>query len=212
MHTIALFGGTFDPIHTGHIKTSITVYDYFHFDSYYFLPCKLPVIKALPKASKEHRVHMMEIALKNYPQFQIDLRELKREAPSYMVDTLKSYRLEHKEASLTLILGYDAFLSLPLWYKWEELITLANLLVMPRNTYFHNSIPKEIKKLIALHATTSCRALLDAPAGTLCIFDTKPYDMSSTSIRNAIKQHKTLTEEEIPYEVYEYIKLWGLYQ
>ena len=116
MHSIAIFGGTFDPIHNGHILTSLAIQKSFQFSSYRFIPCKVPAIKPASTASTEQRIHMLRLALKNYNQFEIDLREIKRDTPSYMVETLKSLRKDYPYASITLILGFDAFLSFGLAY------------------------------------------------------------------------------------------------
>lgn len=213
MHSIALFGGTFDPIHQGHLKLSLNIQSVFHFNNYYFIPCKIPTLKAQPSSSTEHRLEMLRLALEPYPQFQIDLREIKRDTPSYMVETLTSLREEYPNESLTLVLGYDAFFSLNLWYEWEKIMDLANLLVMDRNHSNGAStfLPEDLKQLLIKHQTKNQTKILHQKAGIIYLFDAGDYDISSTQIRTLIKNN-SLKKDLIPEPVLNYINLWGLYQ
>ncbi|MFI4918273.1 MAG: nicotinate-nucleotide adenylyltransferase [Legionellales bacterium] len=213
MHSIAIFGGTFDPIHNGHIQTSINIQNTFHFDRYYFLPCKAPVLKSPSLANSEQRIAMLNLAIKPHPEFQLDLREIHRESPSYMVDTLESLRTENPTASVTLIIGHDAFLSLPQWHHWEKIPQLANLLVINRAELSRQkSITSEaIKKLLKNHQTKNKTDLLMSLAGSVVLFDAGNYTISSTLIREEIKQEK-MTSGLLPDEVCNYIKQLQLYQ
>lgn len=121
MYSIAIFGGSFDPIHNGHLQTSLAIQKYFNFDSYIFLPCKTPTLKPATVANSEQRIEMILRAINRYKQnFKLDLREIERTTPSYMVETLESFRAESPEASITLIIGYDAFISLSQWHQWQK--------------------------------------------------------------------------------------------
>lgn len=193
MQHIAIFGGTFDPIHNGHLKTSQSIQNYFKFDSYRFLPCKIPTIKPAAQASNEQRIKMIELAIQDYPEFQIDKREIERDSPSYMVDTLQSFKKEYPKASITLIIGYDAFLSLPRWYQWEKLISLAHLLVINRNEFADSIIPESMQAFLKQYQTEDKTVLLKQPAGTVFLFDAGHYLISSTAIRAAIKNKKKTT-------------------
>lgn len=211
MKNIAIFGGTFDPVHNGHIKTSLSIQSCFNFDTYFFLPCKSPVIKAPSLATNKQRVDMLQIALQNYQTFKIDLREINRDSPSYMVHTLEHFRNEYKEASITLILGYDALISLPKWYHWKELILLANLLVINRPEFSEKPIPSEITEFIKKHEKKHNNEVLTNKSGVIVFFDAGNHPISSTAIRNAIKDHHVV-DEELPKAVYQYIIEQGLYQ
>jgi len=211
MHTIAIFGGTFDPIHNGHIKASQALQAYFNFDSYIILPCKIPTLKPPSFASNQQRIEMIKLAIKNFKDFKLDLREINRNSPSYMVETLSSFRVEYPEDSITLILGYDAFLSLPHWHQWEKIITLANILVINRTEFSKQPTPEIIQKLLHQYQSNSKTSLLTSKAGTIFIFDAGDYQISSSSIREQIKINNNI-KNKLPNEVYEYIKNQGLYQ
>lgn len=212
MHSIALFGGTFDPVHNGHIQTSRTIQASFNFDSYYFLPCNIPVIKPPTVANRQQRIDMLELVLKHYPEFKIDLREINRDSPSYMVDTLNSFRSEYPDASITLIVGYDTFLSLPKWYQWEKITKLANLLVINRNQFANTPIPIELKKLTEVaQQCTSKELLVTHHAGMVCFFNAGSFQISSTDIRKKLKNNQEI-EDTVPKEIQEYINQWTLYR
>ena len=211
MYSLAILGGTFDPVHNGHLKTSITIQEQFQFDSYRFLPCKIPTLKPSSVANSEQRIAMLELAIEKHSGFSIDLREINRETPSYMVDTLKSLRLEYQNASITLVLGYDAFLSLPKWHQWEQLINLANLLVINRSSCSTLPIPPELNTLLTHCRTTDRKLLLAQASGLIYEFDAGNYAISSTEIRDALKKQVHL-QTQLPNEVYAYIKQLGLYR
>ncbi len=236
MSHIALYGGTFDPIHQGHINTSLAIQNHMHFDSYRFLPCKIPALKAPAHATTNQRLTMLQLALSPYPQFELDLREINRATPSYMVDTLTSVREELPHASISLILGYDAFMSLPQWHQWEKIVTLANILVMNRNKQnLSQSIltPQDVPlvgaknidvrsyfyQMIKSHYIENKTDFLKQKAGAIYEYDAGFYPISSTHIRELLKEsHEKFSmaartnERLIPEKVYAYIKQQGLYQ
>jgi nicotinate-nucleotide adenylyltransferase len=211
MQSIALFGGAFDPVHNGHLQTSLRIQDHFHFDSYRFLPCKTPSIKSATIANSLQRTEMLRRAIQPYPQFTLDLREINRETPSYMVHTLESLRSEHKRDSLTLIIGYDAFLSLPQWYQWEQIIKCANLMVINRNQFSEVPMPDLIQRFLLKHQCTQKQELLSTQSRLIYLFNAGDYPISSTEIRNQLKNNEDI-EGKVPTEVYQYIKTQGLYR
>lgn len=210
MHSIAIFGGTFDPIHNGHLQVSLSIQTHFNFNFYFFVPCKIPVLKAPTLASNEQRVEMIKLALKNQQPFKLDLREIERNTPSYMVETLQSFREDYPEASITLILGFDAFLSLTHWHQWEKIVTLAHLLVINRDEFAKHHLPERLEDFLKNHQTQDKEKLLTSKAGAIYLFDAGTYDISSTKVREEIKKGADL-KAKLPLEVWEYIKRQGLY-
>lgn len=211
MTSIAIFGGTFDPVHQGHLQTSINIQQQFHFDAYYFLPCKIPALKAPSLANNQQRIEMLKLALSDHPQFSIDLREIERDTPSYMVETLKSIRSQYPDAAITLIMGYDAFRSLPLWHEWQSLIKLANLLIINREQQEQLECVTELNTLLKMHETMQQEDLLNNNEGFIYFFNAGDYPISSTEIRTKLKLRQKVTDL-LPAEVYQYIKKWNLYQ
>lgn len=211
MHTIALFGGTFDPIHNGHLFTSLKIQEQFNFDSYRFLPCKIPVIKGSAHATTEQRITMIRLAIKQYPQFCLDLREVNRSTPSYMVETLESLRKEYQDSSITLVLGYDAFLNLPQWYSWQKIMSLANLLVINRKKSLQEDRSDLIKTILMKQQVGEKKNLLQKTHGAIYEFDAGDYPISSTEIRFEIKNQTDLSTK-LPKEVCQYIIQQRLYQ
>ena len=210
MHSIALFGGTFDPVHVGHIQTSFAIQKEFNFNSFFFVPCKIPVIKATSVASSEQRIAMLQLAIQAHKQFTIDLREINRDSPSYMVETLQSFRTDYPQASITLIIGYDSLLTLPQWFHWQELIQLANILVLKRTNFADKKIPEEILQLLSKHETQNKLQLLAHEAGCILQYDAGNFAISSTMIREKIKAKQNISAF-VPQEVEEYIKKFGIY-
>lgn len=211
MHSLAIFGGTFDPIHNGHLQTSLNVQHYFKFNAFSFLPCKTPAIKPPSTATGAERVAMIELAIEDYPFFSVDLREINRATPSYMVDTLRDLRQEYPDSAITLIIGYDALVSLPRWHQWQKLITLANLLVINRTAFSHLDLPESIAELLKTHQTTDKEELLTTKAGVIMLFDAGNYPISSTQTRKEIQEHH-YSEANLPPKVAEYIAEKNLYR
>lgn len=130
--SIGVLGGTFDPIHFGHLRAALEISEQFKLDQIRLIPCKQPPHRGAPIANAEHRLQMVKLAVQQ-TKFIVDDQEMQREGPSYSIDTLMSLRRTFPYASLCMIVGVDAFLSLPSWYQWEKLIQLVNIVVMYRS-------------------------------------------------------------------------------
>ena len=132
VEAIGIFGGTFDPIHNGHLRSALEVLQQFDLDHIRLIPSARPPHREQPQATPEQRVMMLHLAIKNSTQFVVDDRELKREGASYTIDTLKSLRQEMPDTARYLILGSDAFSGLSTWHQWEKLLDLSHIIVMQR--------------------------------------------------------------------------------
>lgn len=150
---IGVFGGTFDPVHFGHLRPAMDVAESLNLDHVRLIPSATPPHRASPQASAEQRVTMLQLAVKNSNCFVIDDRELYREGPSYTVDTLISLREQYPDDALYLILGMDAFLGIQSWHQWQKLLELSHLVVMQRPSESFN-MTTEIKRWYEAHVTT----------------------------------------------------------
>lgn len=132
MKPIGVFGGTFDPIHYGHLRTAFEMLQALRFAELRFIPCGDPPHHGETYANAEHRLEMVKVAVAGQAGFVVDDRELQRDGPSYSIDTLISLREEFSQCSLGLILGMDAFLDLPRWHRWREILDVAHIIVAHR--------------------------------------------------------------------------------
>ncbi|WP_131781740.1 nicotinate-nucleotide adenylyltransferase [Legionella gresilensis] len=214
MSNLIIFGGTFDPIHNGHINTAINVQSFFHFDRFIFLPCKVPVLKNNAQASTTQRLEMLKLAIKESNKsdlnFEIDTREINRETPSYMVTTLEDYRSElGNTIAISLLMGVDAFATLPQWHQWERLLQLANILVISRPDYQLKS--QLIRDLLKERETQKAEYMQKRAHGLIYQFNAGLYNLSSTTVRAQIKNDNLITAD-LPTSVIQYIKKNRIYQ
>lgn len=218
MHNLLIFGGTFDPIHNGHIKIAENVQQHFNFDEFIFLPCKIPLLKNQCIATPKQRLTMLELALKNIStstsnctfKFKIDKREINRDSPSYMVNTLIDFRNEVGDSMpLTLLMGEDTFGNIPQWYKWESLIKLTNFLVVRRPTMSQQLAPT-LNSLLSSHETHDHQKLRTEPCGYIFQFNAGAYNLSSSYIRGQLMNAPLANA--LPESVENYIKKHNLYR
>ena len=129
---IGILGGTFDPIHNGHLRTALDVQQCLSLKEVRFIPCGEPPHRIAPVATPLQRLAMVRAAIAGQEKFKVDDREIRRAGPSYMVDTLTSLKQDFKDEALCLILGMDAFNGLPQWHQWQRILQLSNIVVMQR--------------------------------------------------------------------------------
>lgn len=130
---IGIFGGTFDPIHLGHLRLALELQEKYKFKSILFIPSKNPIFKKNAVASFKHRVAMLKLAVKNQPGFIVDDRDKNRQGPSYMIDTLLDLQMDMPKEKFSLIMGSDAFERFGEWRCPDDIIALAKLVVVPRD-------------------------------------------------------------------------------
>lgn len=209
MKRIAIFGGSFDPIHLGHLNTALAVSANFAFDKLLFLPCKQPVLKNATVASAEQRIEMLQLAISPYQNFSIDTREILRDGPSYMIDTLKSFRDEFgQQLSLTLVLGMDAFISLPKWHHFEDILRFCHLLVLNRPGT--KPVSSLLNNLLTHHQVFDKHQLFTSNQGSIFLFDAGHYMMSSSEIRKKMTLGEDISKEVTP-EINQYLQQREIY-
>jgi len=208
-----IFGGTFDPVHFGHLRLATELAEAFHLDRVLFVPAGLPYHRGrAAHASDEQRLTMLKLATGRDPRFDIDERELKRDGPTYTYDTLVEMRKERPDTALVFLLGSDAFSRIHTWHRWTELFDLAHFAVAIRAddpqwfTKGPGSFPMEVWPRITLNL----RELLGSTAGKVMTFSMTPLAISSTAIR-ALAADGASIRYLTPDPVVEYIRSHRLY-
>ncbi|MFK7828174.1 MAG: nicotinate-nucleotide adenylyltransferase [Congregibacter sp.] len=187
---VAVFGGTFNPIHHGHLRSALELLESLPLKELRFLPSRQPPHRDAPEVSAEHRAAMVELAIAGEPRFVCDRRELTRDGPSYTYDTLLSLRKElGPRQSLCLVLGCDAALGLPSWHRWEELLSLAHMVVMARPGW---AIPPAgaFTTWLNTHIEPGI-SLTERPCGSIFLRDLRPLDISATELRGLLQSRKS---------------------
>ena len=207
---IGIFGGTFDPVHFGHLRPALEVQQALGLNQVRFIPAGQPPHRETPYASTPLRLSMLRTAIDDQPSFVVDERELRREGPSYMVDTLASLREEVGQTPLCLILGYDAFLGLPGWHQWNSLIELAHLVITHRPGWNHDELDDALQSLVK-QCETGVERLSEQAAGGLLFVPVTQLDISATIIREQIRAGQDI-RYLLPDTVYRIIREQKLYR
>ncbi|MFT7286396.1 MAG: nicotinate-nucleotide adenylyltransferase [Halieaceae bacterium] len=207
---LAVFGGTFNPVHNGHLRSAAEVLETLELAEIRFMPAALPPHREVPSVSAEDRAAMLELAIAGEARFRCDRRELERAGPSYSYDSLLSLREElGEEQSLSLLVGCDALLGLPGWYRWRELFDLAHVLVMARPGW---ALPTEgvVAELLRERAMDVV-AVSARPAGGVLTLSLTPWDISATAIRGLLQSGHRV-EHLLPERVLDYIRAHRMYE
>jgi nicotinate-nucleotide adenylyltransferase len=185
MGPMGIFGGTFDPIHFGHLRSAFEMLQALRFDEVRFMPCGSPPHRGAPIADPGLRLRMVRVATEGQQGFVVDDRELQREGPSYSVDTLTALRSEFPLTPLALMIGMDAFLGLPKWYHWREILQLSHIVVAHRPGWRAPDMGP-LGELLADRGTHRIGDLHQARSGQIYIHDVTQLEISSTEIRELV--------------------------
>ncbi len=212
---IGIFGGTFDPVHFGHLRPALELFERLGLEELRLIPAGLPPHRRAPRADSSQRLEMLQRAVAGQPGFILDKREIERQGPSYMVDTLAELREElGGRRPLCLLLGMDAFLGLSSWHRWQEIPRLAHLVVSHRPGWLPEHLDDHggpLAELAAGALVDDPQALRGSPAGRVFMQPVTQLDISSTRIRALIRQQKS-PRYLLPDEVWAYIQEQRLYQ
>lgn len=211
---IGILGGTFNPIHFGHLRMAQELAEQLKLNEVRFIPSANPPHKARPQVSAEYRAAMVQLAIENNPLFKLDSRELLRDKPSYTFDTLQSLREElGAQASICLFMGNDAFTKLNTWHRWEELLSLCHICLVAR-PYQPNqpkeSLPKVLESYLQQHYTEIDEDLTQHANGLITMQKITALDISSTAIREALQNQQSV-RYLLPESVLGYINQHQLY-
>src|SRR6185312_11114396 len=185
MQPIGIFGGTFDPIHFGHLRPAFELSQALKLAEVRFLPAGNPPHRQVPLASAELRLAMVKAAVAGEKRFVVDDREVRRTGASYSVDTLTELRAEFPDRSLCLMLGMDAFLGLPNWHRWRDLLGLAHIVVAHRPGWKAPTMGP-LGEVMVDHGTGTIRELHERTSGRIYVHAVTQLEISSTELRQLI--------------------------
>lgn len=210
MTALGIFGGTFNPVHIGHLRGGIAARDVLGLDHVRFMPAALPPLKDRPEVSAEHRRAMLSLAVEDLDGFSVDGRELERDGLSYTIDSLQQIRGEvGARVSLTFIVGSDSVARLHRWHQWQDMMSVANLAILVRPDapeFIHPDVLAWIK-----HHEVEPSAWQRPVAGAICHLKQPQLQISSSSLRADIDEGKNISFL-LPSIVIEYIQSHGLYR
>lgn len=206
---VGILGGTFDPIHIGHLRGAIEVAESLGLDELRLIPSARPPHRRAPSASAVQRLAMVELAVAGVPPLLADDRELQRLQPSYTIDTLVSLRRElAPDDQLFLLLGWDAFAGLPSWHLWQQLLNHCHLLVLQRPDA-ETALAPQLQAWLAAHQVETIAALT-GPSGRVGLIQQTPLAVSASHIRQLLGSGKS-ARFFVPDAVLAYIHAQGLY-
>jgi len=206
---LALFGGTFDPVHYGHLRCADEARKKLKLNSLYLLPASIPPHRTTPRATAEQRMEMLQLAQAEFSQLLIDDREYRREGPSYMVDTLQELRQEFPQRPLLLLLGQDAANELHSWHDWQQLFTLAHIVILTRPGQ-KEAYRQDLARQMQRREVSDIQDLAATEAGAVLKLEVTPIDISATTIKSIIRLGRS-PRSMLPDAVLEYIERQQLY-
>lgn len=204
---IGLYGGTFDPVHFGHLRTALELKNLFNLSEIRLVPCANPPHRAAPLTPAAMRLQMLQLALAGRTGLVADACEINRSGPSYTVDTLRTIRATQNHTPILLFMGLDAFAGLENWHQWQQLFDYAHIVVITRPGY---TIPTDLG-VKTPRLTTHTLDLQQTPAGCLFFQPVTPLAISATAIRTLLKNGED-PSFLLPDTVLDFIRQHALYQ
>jgi len=208
---IVIMGGTFDPIHNGHIETAKETAQWLNVDHVFLLPAHIPPHKSSTRANAIHRENMVKIICQQLPLFQLDDRELTRKTPSFTVTSLEEIKQEQPDSKIFFIIGMDSLLNFTSWHQWQKILSLCHLVVNIRPGYPLKQINTATQELLKNHQISNISGITQKDAGGIILHKNQSFDISSSEIREQLSK-KTLSTNLLPTAVHKYIIEEKLYQ
>ena len=203
---ICLFGGTFDPVHLGHLHAADVVCRELALDQIRLVLSARPSHRGAPGASVDHRWAMLRLACADDDRLVPDDREMRRERPSYTVETLEAVRAEHPQTAISWVIGSDAYALLPTWHRWKEVLDLTNLVVLARPGPFP-ALDDDMRRLMEKHRVGS---LAGCHQGGILVVENAMKEIAAADIRRGIAEGRDVSHL-LPARVATYIKDHHLY-
>lgn len=214
MNPFGVLGGTFDPVHIGHLRMALELHAALDLSEVRLIPIHTHPFGKTPVASAEQRLAMLELAAADLPQCKVDTRELQRAGVSYTVDTVESIRAEVEQTPICLFLGLDAFRQLDGWQRWNELLEYTHIVVVDRPDMTQPlsamELSPSIRSLLYQHAVSTTAELHNQPAGCILRQSIPCLDISATYIRSLMASGQSI-RYLVPDAVLDYIQQHQLY-
>jgi nicotinate-nucleotide adenylyltransferase len=207
---IAVLGGSFDPVHIGHLRIAIEVRDKLQVDEVRLIPCGQPPHRDPFIASASQRLQMLQLAIADEPALLVDDREIRHNRISYTVDTLTDLRQEVGQQPLCLIIGADAYQQLNSWHQWTQILNLAHLIVVQRPGYTITP-SADVADYTLNRCIENAQQLTQHNAGSVYFLKAPPLEISSTRIKTLISEHKSI-RYLVPDSVNKWLQLHRIYQ
>jgi len=186
---IGVLGGTFDPVHFGHLRPALEVMQAIGLEQVRFLPNRIPPHRETPWLDVENRLELLKTAIGDQSGFELDERELQREGHSYMVDTLESLRTDFPSHPICLILGMDAFLGIKQWHQWQRIPELCHLVVTTRPGFEMNG---DFIQQLPVTLVAKASGLSEVAAGRILLQSVTQLDISASHIRAMLAQGQSV--------------------
>jgi nicotinate-nucleotide adenylyltransferase len=208
---VGVFGGTFNPVHVGHLRSALELVETLQLAQLRLMPCAQSPHRDAPLCSGAQRAAMIELAIAGEPRLACDVRELQRPGPSFTIDSLIELRGELGEATgLCMVVGSDALLALDAWQRWQELLDWAHIVVIARPGW---QLPRAgaVAQWLSSHRLADPQALRQRPAGGVLVQELRPLAISSTEIRELLSAGRS-ARYLMPQSVLDYIQQHKLYR
>ena len=203
---IGFFGGSFDPVHFGHLNNARAMKRLLDLSELYFMPCAKPVHKSELSFSNQARIEMLQLAIQDYDELKIDLREINRKSASYTITSLIEIKQQHPKTPICLIMGMDSYINLPTWKDYQDFVRYTHLVVLNRPEFTNNQIEFDL-----FTETQNINDLHQQACGLVYFANTPMLDISSSMIRGKISSQSDLTGL-MPDTLIHYINHHGINQ
>jgi len=217
MNRIAFFGGTFDPVHNGHLNIARTLVEFFRLDRFYFLPAFHAPHKAdRTPTSGYHRFAMLSVATENDPNIFVSTHELDHGEPRYTVDTIPELASKFPDTKLFFVMGADSWMDIRTWRRWEDLLLMTNHIVVARPgfeidvSHVTDAVRERIEDIRGLDKHRL--AAIEPDTHAIYVSNAVHFDTSSTLLREDLSDGELDRDEDIPAQVANYIEKYELYR
>lgn len=211
---VAVYGGSFDPFHLGHLVPTVRAQETFRFDAVHFVPAGAPPHKQrAPLTPVTHRLAMVAMATLPYERFYASDDEVFLDGPTFTVDTVRRFRDREPDADHFFLLGSDSFSQIATWERWQELVELTHLVVLHRAHIWGDELRHKVPDMLGLRmqVVAPFQRVEDPVERTVYLLDHEPFPISATSVRARQRRGQPI-RELVPHEVFSYIEKYGLYR